>query len=143
MSTLTRALIVLIAVAIPVTTASAGKYGRPRVDPGATTVATAPPNRTPAVIDETAVEMLRNADREDLSEGQMKLLEKEVVRLNQLEAKSGSDGEISDRDAQRLYESAVLSCQKIMTPGEVRRTGRSVGTNRSAEARETKARHTR
>lgn len=130
MSTLARFLVVLIAVAIPVTSASAAKYGRPRVPMGATTEATATPNRSAEPLDLTAVEMLRTADREDLDERQMKQLESEVGRLHMLQGKAESDGDLSSRDVQRLYESAVRSCQKIMTPGEVKRRtkGSSVNT---------------
>ena len=138
MSHLTRFLIVLIAVAIPVTSASAAKYGRPRTSDDATarTQRTAAPNRGTQALDTPAVEALRNADREDLNLRQMATLASEVDRLRQMENKAQSDGELSTRDAEKLYETAVRSCQKVMTPtsdGTAESTrGRHVNSSRQA-----------
>jgi len=124
MSHLTRFLIVLIAVAIPVTSASAAKYGRPRTSDDATarTQRTAAPNRGDKVLDTSAVEALRNAEREDLNLRQMATLASEVDRLRQMENKAEADVLIATPDAEKLYETAVRSCEKVMTPTDRGRT---------------------
>jgi len=121
-------LIIAVLVALPATSALAAKRGRPVATnaDGVATAATRAPV-APEDIDTTAVEMLRDAEREDLSLVQLVALQQEVNRLHMMEGKAESDGTLSDRDAARLYRSAVRSCEKIMRPEQVRRPSIRLG----------------
>ncbi len=141
----TRIIVAIVVTCIPVGGAWAigGKFerracGQEDGDTAAvTTAGTADPGRaSPSEIDWTAVEMLRNADAADLNDAQMASLFREVARLRAQEAKVGSDGTISDADRAGLARAAYYSCQKIMTPENVRRTatfsGVFTGTTRQS-----------
>ncbi len=86
----------------------------------------------PETLDVTNVEALRDADRDDLDAKQLAVLQAEVDRLNMMEERALSDGEMSERDAARLYRATVRSCDKIMDPRKSRtaavRTGPSKGS---------------
>ncbi|MDP7114982.1 MAG: hypothetical protein QGH45_23610 [Myxococcota bacterium] len=141
MSAITRWFLVLTVVTLPATGAlAAGKLTRSTTEAGVAAargvrVAVIPAaRRAPAELDMTAVQLLEEADADDLTRGQMAALAREVDRLKVVRAKLESDGSLSDRDAEKLYRSTVKSCQKVMTPGEVRPMVRFVSVNgRSAE----------
>lgn len=86
----------------------------------------------PETLDTANVDALRDADREDLDDKQLALLQAEVDRLNMMEERALSDGEMSERDAARLFRATVRSCDKIMDPRKSRaaaiRTGPSKGS---------------
>lgn len=86
----------------------------------------------PEDMDTASVDALRDADRDDLDSKQLAVLQSEVDRLNMMEAKAMSDGEMSDRDAARLYRSAVRSCDKIMDPGKSRQSATRTGPSRGS-----------
>jgi hypothetical protein len=133
MDILNRTLILVVLVALPATSAWAGKRGRPVVvdADGVATTAT-PAVVAPVDLDTTAVDMLRDADREDLSLRQLATLQREVSRLNMMEGKAESDGVLSQRDASRLYRSGVRSCEKIMMEDSYRQTSTRLGASSSS-----------
>lgn len=141
MSAITRWFLVLTMVTLPATGAlAAGKYSRSTTEAGVAAprgerVAVVPAARqAPSELDMSAVRMLEEASADDLTRGQMAALAREVDRLKVVRAKLESDGSLSDRDAEKLYRSTVKSCQKVMTPGELRPMVRSASVNgRSAE----------
>ncbi len=141
MQSISKMFLVLALLTLPATSAlAAGKYSRSTTQAGVAAprgerVAVIPAARqSPAELDTTAVEMLENATADDLTPAQMSALAREVNRLKAVRAKLESDGSLSDRDAEKLYRSTVKSCQKVMTPGDLRPTVRSASVNgRSAE----------
>jgi hypothetical protein len=142
MSSITRWFLVLTVLMLPATGAlAAGKYSRSTeagvAGPRGERVAVIPAVRqSPAELDMTAVAMLEDATADDLTSAQMGALAREVQRLKAVRAKLESDGALSDHDAEKLYRSTVKSCQKVMTPNDVRAAVGAASVNRGAEGRE-------
>lgn len=141
MRAMTRAILVLSILLLPATGAFAvGKYSGTTeagvTGPRGERVAVIPAVRqTPAELDMTAVTMLEEASSDDLTTAQLSALAREVQRLKVVRAKLESDGALSDRDAEKLYRSTVKSCQKVMTPNDVRAAVGTASVNRGSAGR--------
>ncbi len=119
---------------------AAGKYSRTTVagveaPPGQSVAVVRPASSSGNELDMTAVEMLEDASADDLTTAQLGALAREVQRMDVMRAKLESDGSFSDRDAEKLYRSTVRSCQKVMTPTEVRAAVGAASVNRGRDGR--------